>query len=83
MDRFPLRRLVDQMSKIKVFCTDKDKFVDADILNYKPKAFLEVALNTVKVRMSYMNNAYVGNMAGLEFVIKEDQLPREYKEYQR
>ncbi len=71
------------MSKIKVFCTDKDKFVDADILNYKSKAFLEVALNTVKVRMSYMNNAYVGSMAGLEFVIKEDQLPREYKEYQR
>jgi hypothetical protein len=71
------------MSKIKVFCTDKDKFVDADILNYKPKAFLEVALNTVKLRMSYMNNAYVGSMAGLEFVIKEDQLPREYKEYQR
>jgi hypothetical protein len=47
------------------------------------KAFLEVALNTVKLRMTYMNNAYVGSMAGLEFVIKEDQLPKEYKEYQR
>lgn len=71
------------MSKIKLFCTDKDRFVDADILNHKPKSFLEVALNTVKLRMTYMNNAYVGSMAGLEFIIKEDQLPKEYKEYQR
>lgn len=71
------------MSKIKLFCTDKDRFVDADILNHKPKAFLEVALNTVKLRMTYMNNAYVGSMAGLEFVIKEGELPKEYKEYQR
>ena len=83
MDRFSLRRLVDKMSKIMVHCTDKDRDVEAHILNYKPKAFLEVALNTVKLRMQYMNNAYVGSMAGLEFVIKEDQLPREYKEYQR
>jgi hypothetical protein len=71
------------MSKIKVFCTDKDQYVDADILNHKPKQFLEVALNTVRIRMSYKNNAYVGSMAGLEFVINEDQLPKDYKEYQR
>jgi hypothetical protein len=71
------------MSKVKLHCTDKGKDVDADILNHKSKAFLEVAINTVKLRMIYMNNAYVGSMAGLEFVIKEDQLPREFKEYQR
>jgi uncharacterized protein involved in propanediol utilization len=71
------------MSKIKVFCTDKDQYVDADILNHKPKQFLEVALNTVRIRMNYKNNAYVGSMAGLEFVINEDQLPKDYKEYQR
>lgn len=71
------------MSLIKLHCTDKGKDVDAHILNHKPKSFLEVALNTVKLRMTYMNNAYVGSMAGLEFIIKEDQLPREFKEYQR
>ena len=70
-------------AKVKIHCTDNGKDVEAHVLNYKAKAFLEVALNTVKLRMTYMNNAYVGSMAGLEFVIKEDQLPREYKEYQR
>ena len=71
------------MSKVKLYCTDKERYVDADILNHKPKAFLEVALNTVKLRMTYMNNAYVGSMAGLEFILKESELPREYKEFQR
>lgn len=71
------------MSQVKLHCTDKGKYVDAHLLNYKPKAFAEVAINTVKLRMTYMNNAYVGSMAGLEFVMKEDQLPKEFKEYQR
>jgi len=71
------------MTKILLHCTDKNKDVEAHILNHKPKAFLEVALNTVKLRMTYMNNAYVGSMAGLEFVIREDQLPKDRKEYQR
>lgn len=71
------------MSKIKVYCTDKEKFVEADILNIVEGKFIEVALNTVKVRLTYNKNDYVGSMAGLEFVLKEDQLPRDYKEYQR
>jgi hypothetical protein len=77
--------MVDKMidAKIKIHCTDRGKDVDAHILNFKEKQFLEVAVNTVKVRMSYMNNAYVGSMAGLEFVIKEDQLPKPNKEYRR
>ena len=65
--------------KVKLFCTDKDKTVEADVLNHKPKAFLEVALNTVKLRMTYKNNVYVGSMAGLEFVVKEADVPEEYK----
>lgn len=71
------------MSKIKVYCTDKDKFIDADILNIREGQFVEVALNTVKVRLNYNKNDYVGSMAGLEFVLKEDQLPRNYREYTR
>jgi hypothetical protein len=71
------------MSKIKVYCTDKDRFVDADILNIREGQFVEIALNTVKVRLNYNKNDYVGSMAGLEFVLKEDQIPRDYKEYTR
>jgi hypothetical protein len=44
------------MSKIKVYCTDKEKFVDADILNVREKQFVEVAMNTVKVRLNYNKN---------------------------
>jgi hypothetical protein len=83
MDRFSIRRLVDKMSKIKVYCTDKEKFVDADILNVREKQFVEVAMNTVKVRLNYNKNDYVGSMAGLEFVLKEDQLPKDFQEYVR
>jgi hypothetical protein len=71
------------MSKIKVYCTDKEKFVDADILNVREKQFVEVAMNTVKVRLNYNKNDYVGSMAGLEFVLKEDQLPKDFQEYVR
>jgi hypothetical protein len=71
------------MSKIKVYCTDKDKFVDADILNVREKQFVEVAMNTVKVRLNYNKNDYVGSMAGLEFVLKENQLPKDFREYTR
>jgi hypothetical protein len=74
---------VDKVSKIKVYCTDKEKFVDADILNVKEKQFVEVAMNTVKVRLNYNKNDYVGSMAGLEFVLKEDQLPKDFREYSR
>jgi hypothetical protein len=71
------------MSKIQVYCTDKDKFVDADVLNIREGQFVEIALNTVKIRLNYNKNDYVGSMAGLEFVLKEDQLPRNYREYTR
>jgi hypothetical protein len=71
------------MSKIKIYCTDKERFVDADILNVREGQFVEVAMNTVKVRLNYNKNDYVGSMAGLEFVLKEDQLPKDFREYTR
>ena len=60
-------------------CTDKGVNVEADILNHKKDVFLEVAMNTVKLRMTYMKQtkAYVGSMAGLEFVVREDSVPTE------
>ncbi len=69
--------------KIWLHCTDKDVKVEAYILNHKPGVFLEAAINTVKLKMVYKNKAYVGSMAGLEFVLREDQLPKYSKEYTR
>lgn len=71
------------MSKVRVYCTDKDRFVDADILNVREGQFVEVAMNTVKVRLNYIKKEYVGSMAGLEFILKEDQLPKDFREYTR
>jgi hypothetical protein len=64
--------------KVMLHCTDKGVDVEADMLNHKKQQFLEVAVNTVKLRMTYMNKAYVGSMAGLEFVVREENVPEEY-----
>jgi hypothetical protein len=71
--------------KVMLHCTDKGVDVEADVLNHKKEQFLEVAINTVKLRMTYMNRAYVGSMAGLEFTVREDKVPEEYsyKSYNR
>jgi hypothetical protein len=67
--------------KIMLHCTDKGVNVEADVLNHKRGVFLEAAVQTVKLRMTYMKQtkAYVGNMAGLEFVIREENVPDEYR----
>jgi hypothetical protein len=72
-------------AKIKVHCTDAGKDFDMHILSYKPQAFLEVAFQTIKIRMAYKANtkAFVGSLGGREFVVKENSLPEQYKEYQR
>ena len=72
-------------SKIKVHCTDAGKDFDMHVLGYKPKAFLEVAFQTIKLRLTYteLTRAFVGSLGGREFVIREDALPTERKEYQR
>lgn len=72
-------------AKVKVHCTDNGKYFDMHVLAYKPKTFLEVAFQTLKIRMTYKDNtkAFVGNLGGREFVIKESDLPTERKEYQR
>lgn len=68
-------------------CTDKNVDVEGHILNYKSGLFLEVAVNTIKIKMTYRDRvkAYVGGMAGLEFTIKEESIPKgnSFKEYQR
>ena len=72
-------------SLIKVHCTDAGKNFDMHVLAYKPKAFLDVAFQTLKLRLVYMERtkAFAGSLGGREFVIREDDLPNERKEFQR
>lgn len=72
-------------SKIKVHCTDAGKDFDMHVLGYKPKGFLEVAFQTIKLRLVYTERtkAFVGSLGGREFVVRENDLPQERKEYQR
>lgn len=72
-------------AKVKVHCTDAGKDFDMHVLGYKPKTFLEVAFQTLKIRMAYKENtkAFVGSLGGREFVIREEELPVERKEFKR
>lgn len=70
-------------SQIQVYCTDNNKTVTAHVLNFKENVFLNIAINTVNVRLTYMNGAYSGSMAGMEFVVKASQLPTKFAEYKR
>jgi hypothetical protein len=72
-------------SKIKVHCTDAGKDFDMHILGYKPKVFLDVAFETIKLRLTYMERtkAFVGSLGGREFVVREEFLPKDKGEYQR
>jgi hypothetical protein len=56
------------------------------VLAYKPKTFLDVAFQTLKIRLAYIERtkAFRGSLGGREFVIREEDLPQENrKEYQR
>lgn len=71
--------------KIKVHCTDAGKDFDMHVLSYKPKAFLEVAFQTIKIRLAYkeQTKAFVGSLGGREFVIRESDLPKQNAEFVR
>lgn len=64
---------------VTLHCTDRGQNVTADILNHREGHVLEVALNTVKLRLMYNKDTktYVGSMAGLEFTVAKDQVPVE------
>jgi hypothetical protein len=68
---------------VEVSCTDNGKKVTGFILNYRAKDQLEISLNTVKIRMQYKSGVFVGSMAGMEFVVQEDALPRQFKDFHR
>jgi len=74
---------MDNQDAVEVTCTDNGKRVIGYILNYRAKDQLEISLNTVKIRMQYKSGIFVGSLAGMEFVVQEDTLPRQFKDFQR
>ena len=74
---------MDNQDAVEVTCTDNGKKVTGYILNYRAKDQLEISLNTVKIRMQYKSGIFVGSMAGMEFVVLEEALPRQFKEFHR
>ena len=74
---------MDDQDAVEVTCTDNGKKVTAYILNYRAKDQLEISLNTVKIRMQYKSGIFVGSMAGMEFVVQEEALPRQFKDFHR
>jgi hypothetical protein len=74
---------MDDQDAVEVSCTDNGKKVTGYILNYRAKDQLEISLNTVKIRMQYKSGIFVGSMAGMEFVVQEEALPRQFKDFHR
>jgi len=59
---------------IPVTCTDNDQVVDAELLGFQDKKFIDVTINTVRVRLVWTGKVYVGNMAGYEFTAKAPEV---------
>ncbi len=74
---------MDNQDAVDVTCTDNGKKVTGYILNYRAKDQLEISLNTVKIRMQYKSGIFVGSMAGMEFVVQDEALPRQFKDFHR
>ena len=71
--------------EIKVHCTDKGMDVNGYILNHNPEVFMDVAINTVKVKLTYNKqfNQYVGSMAGLEWIVTSENIPKDIPQFKR
>jgi hypothetical protein len=72
-------------AKIKVHCTDNGKNFDMYVLSYKAKTYIDVAFETLKIRLVYkaLNRVFVGSLGGREFIFKESDLPEERREFTR
>lgn len=69
--------------ELTLTCTDNGKKVRGHVLNFKDKAFIDVAVNTVRIKLVYNNGTYAGSMGGYEFAVKEINLPKVGKEFKR
>jgi hypothetical protein len=60
--------------KITVTCTDNDQTHEAYLQKYVEGQYMDVIINTVRVRLIKGSRIYVGNMAGYEFTAKDPEL---------
>lgn len=60
--------------KITVKCTDNGQTVQADLDRYVEDKFVDVIINTVRVKLVYNGKIYAGNMAGLEFTAEAPEV---------
>jgi hypothetical protein len=60
--------------KISVTCTDNDKVMEAYLDRYVQNEFMDIILNTVRLKLVKEGSVYVGRMAGLEFTAKDPQI---------
>lgn len=67
--------------QIQLYCTDRDKSVNAEIANLREGKSLEAVIEkSIKIRLDYnpRHQIYVGSTNGLEFTIKAGDIPKEY-----
>lgn len=67
--------------QVQLYCTDRDKNVNAEIAHLSEGKSIEVVIEkTIKLRLDYnpRNKIYVGSTNGLEFTLKSDNIPKEY-----
>ena len=69
--------------ELTLTCTDNGKRVQAHVLSFNDKKFIDVAVNTVRIKLIYNRGTYAGSLGGYEFSIKESALPKQYTEYKR
>jgi len=68
-----MRRETYYEDSVDVYCTDTEKTVNAEIIDFKPNNILVVAIQrSIKLILKYdpAFNQFVGNMSGLEFTAK-------------
>jgi len=60
--------------KITVTCTDNDQTHEAFLDRYVEGKYMDVIINTVRVRLVKGSRVYVGNMAGYEFTARDPEV---------
>ena len=67
--------------KVDLYCTDKSQYIEAEIMNIREGVYLEASIQgSVKLNMQYnkQHKTYIGSMGGLEFTLKESNIPTQY-----
>jgi hypothetical protein len=63
---------VEHDDKCKLYCTDNEKTVTAEVMHFRPQDGLTVVLAESKIVMKYnkQHDIYIGGLMGMEFTTK-------------